>query len=335
MTYLMGIDEAGYGPKLGPLIISATLWQIPDSALAATARAGPALDGQVDRDLDALVARVVSRNARDAGRADRLVIADSKQLYHSGKGLKSLERVVLAGLATTGAKAQSWRTLWSSVADGTCDGFWELPWHQQYDRALPVDAAAAEVAAAETHFACMAAELEVRLLAVRAAIVVPGQFNDRCDQCGSKGAALSELALELAAELVRGLPVESTWIVWDKHGGRNKYAALLQQYFPEWRVEVGHESTQESRYAAGPTEGRCRFCFRAGGEAFMPTALASMTAKYLRELSMHAFNAYWRQCVPDIAPTAGYPSDALRFKRAIAAKQRALGIDDRVLWRNR
>ena len=30
MTYLIGTDEAGYGPNLGPLVISATVWQVPD-----------------------------------------------------------------------------------------------------------------------------------------------------------------------------------------------------------------------------------------------------------------------------------------------------------------
>ena len=26
--YLIGTDEAGYGPNLGPLVISATVWQV-------------------------------------------------------------------------------------------------------------------------------------------------------------------------------------------------------------------------------------------------------------------------------------------------------------------
>ncbi|MBU4400433.1 MAG: hypothetical protein KKE86_13995, partial [Planctomycetes bacterium] len=30
MGYLVGTDEAGYGPNLGPLVISATAWEVPD-----------------------------------------------------------------------------------------------------------------------------------------------------------------------------------------------------------------------------------------------------------------------------------------------------------------
>ena len=49
--------------------------------------------------------------------------------------------------------------------------------------------------------------------------------------------------------------------------------------------------------------------FRTKGEEFLPTALASMTAKYLRELSMRAFNEFWCARVTGLRPTAGYPMD--------------------------
>lgn len=31
--YCLGVDEAGYGPRLGPLVISASVWQLPDGVL--------------------------------------------------------------------------------------------------------------------------------------------------------------------------------------------------------------------------------------------------------------------------------------------------------------
>ena len=30
MAYFIGTDEAGYGPNLGPLIVTATAWRAPD-----------------------------------------------------------------------------------------------------------------------------------------------------------------------------------------------------------------------------------------------------------------------------------------------------------------
>jgi hypothetical protein len=50
---------------------------------------------------------------------------------------------------------------------------------------------------------------------------------------------------------------------------------------------------------------------------------------------MRAFNEFWAAHVQDLRPTAGYPTDSHRFRKAIAAKQRELRIDDYALWRKR
>jgi ribonuclease HIII len=34
ILYVIGMDEAGYGPHLGPLVISASVWQVDDPAKA-------------------------------------------------------------------------------------------------------------------------------------------------------------------------------------------------------------------------------------------------------------------------------------------------------------
>jgi hypothetical protein len=131
------------------------------------------------------------------------------------------------------------------------------------------------------------------------------------------------------------LPTAHCLVVCDKHGGRNRYGPALQRQFTESLVEIRGEGRAESRYVFGPTDARVDVRFRRGGEAFLPTALASMTAKYVRELAMRAFNAFWQSHLPGLRPTAGYPVDAKRFKRDIAPQQAELGIDDRLLWRVR
>jgi ribonuclease HII len=72
-----------------------------------------------------------------------------------------------------------------------------------------------------------------------------------------------------------------------------------------------------------------------GGESFLPVALASMTAKYLRELAMTAFNSFWQQQQPDLRPTAGYPQDARRFAGEIDEIRQQLEIENDLLWRCR
>ncbi len=55
MGYLIGTDEAGYGPNLGPLVISATVWEVPDGV------------GSEDlyRRLDAAIAPTAGRNGHN------------------------------------------------------------------------------------------------------------------------------------------------------------------------------------------------------------------------------------------------------------------------------
>jgi hypothetical protein len=60
-----------------------------------------------------------------------------------------------------------------------------------------------------------------------------------------------------------------------------------------------------------------------------------MVSKYLREVAMHQFNAFWKKHVPDLEPTAGYHGDADRFYREIRPAMRQLGIEKSAVWRKR
>ena len=59
----------------------------------------------------------------------------------------------------------------------------------------------------------------------------------------------------------------------------------------------------------------------------MPTALASMISKYTRELLMARFQAYFQARAPQVKPTAGYASDAKRFRAEIEPLLPAMGIE--------
>ena len=143
------------------------------------------------------------------------------------------------------------------------------------------------------------------------------------------------IQLSLATSLVEGSSGPPLSVICDKHGGRNRYQHLIAEYFPEWLIEIHGESRAESVYRFGPSEGRIEIRFRTKAEACLPVALASMASKYLRELAMKAFNAFWRARIEGLRPTAGYPQDARRFRAEIAPIQSDLGIEDSVLWRTK
>lgn len=327
MTYLIGTDEAGYGPNLGPLVVSATLWRVADGI-------------QPDALYDILEPVVCASAPRNGSTDGRLAVADSKALYKPGHGLRLLEIGVLAALALTGRRPATWTELFDALDPHSAAHRSRVPWYVDYERAVPP--VSIPVACCGGELKAMLGRLEpglqaagVALLGLRSRVVFPEQFNGCLTRCRSKGEALSKITFSLVADMMGGLDDGPIDVVCDKHGGRNRYAEMLSSHFPEHLIEIHGEGRELSLYRFGPSRRRTSFCFRTRAEAILPVALASMTAKYLRELAMAALNAWWCEKVPGLRPTAGYPTDARRFKADVAEIQTALGIEDVVLWRDR
>ena len=320
MGYVIGTDEAGYGPNLGPLVISATLWETPD--------------GVGGEDLFQRLASVVAPQT-DSSDLRRVVMADSKKLYTSGGGLGRLERGLWAALGLLDRRPRGWRGVWEVLAPEALDAMQTIPWYVGYDAPAPCDYDTADL---ETTVECLRtgmSEAGVRLLNVRSRAVFADGFNALIDRHGSKGETLSRQTLDLVARLMEPLPPGPVSVICDKHGGRNRYAPLLAECFPEWFIEIRDERPARSEYRFGPDDRRVKIQFRTKAESCLPVALASMASKYLRELAMRAFNDFWRRHVPNLRPTAGYPQDAKRFRIDIAEKKKQLHIEDHVLWRVR
>lgn len=114
---------------------------------------------------------------------------------------------------------------------------------------------------------------------VRAAfeIVEPSAIN--------AGALKSDVLFDATARLMRGDRVFA-----DAQGSRRSYAPLLRRHFRD--VRVLSEGRGCSRYRVGGMW----LQFRVKGEsAHDLTALASIVAKYVRELCMERVAAYWRR----------------------------------------
>ncbi|MEX1224649.1 MAG: hypothetical protein WEA31_08895, partial [Pirellulales bacterium] len=245
-----------------------------------------------------------------------------------------LETGLLCCLGQRHPLPATWRGGWTLLAGDTGAQLDDAPWHAGYDRPLPIASDSATVARLAERLAATMRTADVELTAVRSRAIFPRRFNQLCTQFGGKGAVLTDQTVGLLAELVEPLD-EPCHAVCDKHGGRNRYAGALQHHFPERRMQVECEGRASSRYRLARGERALSVNFRTGGEQFLPAALASMASKYLRELAMLAFNEYWLAAVPELRPTAGYPLDAVRFRREIAAVQQGRGIADECLWRVR
>jgi hypothetical protein len=166
--------------------------------------------------------------------------------------------------------------------------------------------------------------------------VCPPRFNALVDAAGTKGAVLGHGLTRLLRSALELPSEDELAIVVDKHGGRNTYAALIQQAVDGGAVVVRQEGMASSVYEVAGLGRGVRLTFRPRAEAAcLCVALASMASKYLRELFMLEFNDFWRQHVPELRPTAGYPMDAARFLRAIRPAAEKLGIAEAALWRRK
>lgn len=322
MPYLLGTDEAGYGPNLGPLVISTTVWRV---------------DSINDTDLFSKLRGPV-RSVDDEGVDEHdVVIGDSKDLYKPGKGLERLEQGVLTCLAAVKKRPRSWKRIWQLLAKEDMESLEQIPWYRDFDGELPIDLPAHVIRGRSVRFMSQCEKARCVPTQVSSRVVFAHGFNQLVEQHGNKASALSRSTLGLVRQVLSELPEdEPAYVVCDKHGGRNRYGPLLSEFFPDTLAMVRRESREESAYQMGNGHQRREIVFRAkADEAFLPSALASMVSKYLRELAMRAFNQFWTSRVEGLRPTAGYPLDAKRFKQQIAPTQRLLGIDDQTLWRCR
>jgi hypothetical protein len=305
MTLVVGTDEAGYGPNLGPLVVAATAWEAAADAAgveAAFAAAAAVIDG---------------------------LWGDSKRIFRGSGGFAALERGALAGLAASGGQVpQGWADLLTAVAAA---GGEPAEWTEAArEMPVPRENDLADCTATAARASAALASAGVRLVAVRCRLIQPREFNGLLDAGLNKSDILSRATLDLAAPLVKAAAGEA--VVWcDRHGGRRRYAPLVSRAFATTLVQVVAETADWSAYRL--PEADCRIEFSVRGESRLPVALASMTAKYVRELSMAAFNTWWGGRCPGLEPTAGYPVDAARWRGDADAAVRAAGLGWDDLWR--
>lgn len=315
MPFLIGTDEAGYGPNLGPLTVTGTLWETPST----------------DTDLYKALAESIRQKSKGEG----IFVADSKKVYSSGS-IKELETSVLSSVyGLTGKIPKTWNELAALVCSKEATKqFADQVWLSKRELELPLRADTERIKQLGQSFLEECEQANVRLVSLECVPVFPPRFNSEIVRLGNKATLLSAETLQIVSRMMNQTD-DDLEIGCDKHGGRSKYGALIQQFLTDEFVMIGEESLQVSDYSFRERARDVVVRFQAKGESFLPTALASMVSKYLREVFMKLWNEFWQLRIPDIKPTKGYPVDAKRFKSEIAAVQAELGIKDSSIWRNR
>lgn len=315
----VGIDEAGYGPNLGPLVMTAVVAEGPDDC---------------QPDLWADLGATVSRAGGDPG---RLWIDDSKAILKAGRGRDRLEAACLAAVsAAVREPPRSFGSLLATLEAGTLADVELAPWLGDVDDPpwpRPESLSLLERCPGPGHLA----GAPWQIVAVRTVVVGPARFNAGLEQSGSKAkvhfAAFARLLHALWDRTHEGA---TTRVRSDKHGGRHFYLDALLELFPDVWIDRGPEGAGLSQYTVRSAQRRLELSLvpRADAEDGL-VALASIVSKAVREAWMDVFNAHWTARLPDLRPTAGYPLDASRFRQAIEPECQARGLHPSLWWRTK
>lgn len=312
MNYLAGVDEAGLGPILGPLVVGGVTMAGPEGTAPWR-----------------LLQRHVSKLKHVAG---KVRVADSKKVKAGPHGMRRLEETALVFWTALHGAPPASLAEWLVALGHDLEPLQRCPWYDDLALPLPRVADPGWVTLTGALVARALRQGGAELLDISVRAVDVEEWNQLIADTDNKSKAHFHAYSEVLGDLVRRLlprvgADDGCRLVADRCGGRMRYQRDLARLCPAASVEVLEEQPGRSSYRLRQ-DGRdvcVSFAERAEDRAF-PTALASCFAKYLRELMVECLNRWFQSRVPDLKPTAGYYVDGHRFLEDVAAQVEALSL---------
>ena len=297
---LAGIDEAGLGPILGPLVV-----------------AGCAFEGPEGTDLWGLLKPHVSRKKFDK---HRVRVADSKKVNQGPHGLERLEATALTFWGVYSGELPATLHDWLQALGIDLAHLSRCPWYERLDRALPLRADAGWIELKAELIARLMRKNEVSMVTAAVQPVDVEEWNGLIADTDNKSRAHFHAYARVIDRLL-DLLSDQGHLVADRCGGRMHYQRDLQKLRPKAEIQILDEQPHASSYrlrtkGAGGRSVSVTFAEKGEDRSF-PTALASCFAKYLRELMVTVLNDWFCERVPGLKRTAGYYTDGHRFLREL------------------
>ncbi|MCX5644431.1 MAG: hypothetical protein NTZ17_07070 [Phycisphaerae bacterium] len=339
VAILAGIDEAGFGPLLGPLVVSCSAFSVKPELLGV--------------DLWQTLGRSVGKTRKHLG--GRLLIADSKKAYHRDEGvpvsrascprseggtpstrsLGHLERTVLAVLRCVKREPANLTALLTSLCPDCLPRLLEYPWYQKMPQ-CDLTRGPADMKIASHVFAGDLEAQGAKLVHLRSCCLDVAYYNDMVGRVKNKAQVLFITVTQLIQEILNRFSDDTVHILVDRQGGRAHYREHLLRSFAGMDLRIVAEGAEISTYELWAGGRTVRLSFEVGGDDLhLPVALASMVSKYLRELLMDCMNDYFVGMSADLKPTAGYWRDGQRFVAELRRRLPQLEIDNHRLIRCR
>ncbi|NIA06759.1 MAG: hypothetical protein GWP14_03830 [Actinobacteria bacterium] len=320
MAIVAGIDEAGYGPVLGPLLSTATVFAIPNNLIG--------------QDLWKTLSGSVSQGP--AKRSGKIAVADSKKLFSRSEGVAVLEKTALCFMHLLGRPTGNLRQLLKSLRSNCAGQMKDYPWYHNKTIALPSAADAVDISICANALRTETQRQGIKFLGVASQVLLVGHYNELVGKTRNKATALAGSTAVFLSELVRRYSDKGLRVHVDKQGGRTRYRPFLQQCFGDWELRIVNEHKDASVYEMNKEKLSWQVHFETKAESkHLPVALASIYAKYVRELFMKLLNRYWTEHVPGLKPTAGYYTDGKRFLSEIGPTCKKLNTPMSKLIRSR
>jgi ribonuclease HII len=320
LAILVGIDEAGLGPILGPLVVTGVAYRLPASLV----------ESSLWDVLGASCTRALKNRKR------RLPITDSKKLHKSREGPGALERTALVTLAASGFHPASFLELLSIVSPSSVDQFRSYRWYGPHDPALPCSDGVGDIPTQSNALRRDLAQHQIEPLGVYSEPLAEGHYNRLVGKTNNKSVVLTGLVLRVVDRVLRAGGEDEIRIHVDRLGGRRLYREPLTRALPNYAFRILEESDRCSAYELTQVKRRVHIEFaKESDDRHFLVALASIYSKYIRELSMHAFNQFWCRRQPGLKPTAGYYQDAQRWLEDARDTIERSGIDRSMLVRMR
>lgn len=302
--HVLGIDENGLGPRLGPLVATAVAIEVDVYEARALARRG---------------ARAGIGDSKATAGFGKMEMAESLALALAegalGRVPAHIDELVDA-IAVDGALA-----LQARCPSQTAPQCWSEP------VALPVFGG--DVIQGRRALAKLA-RAGVHVRRARSAIACARAFNEGVDRWGSKLRVDLSLFEHLMRD-ARGALGPDLEVICGMVGGMRKYTGFFTAITPD-RLEMIEETRGKCRYRVADLG---EVSFEVDSDALhLPVALASMLGKYVRELGMHRQNAFYRRHAPHLPEVSGYHDPVTTgFVDATRVLRRKLAIDPRCFER--
>jgi ribonuclease HIII len=317
-----GIDEAGYGPMIGPLCVACSVFRVDDH--------DPDASGACD--LWKRLKKAVCKKRTDKKR--RIAIDDSKKIKLPNDGaihpLRFLERGVL-GMHMAAAECPACDSDLFGHLSVTVSG---APWYSSIT-SLPVAHTIDELRITAARLRQTLSAESVTCEALRCETIDAESFNSQVAAMGAKSSVNFCAVLRHIDTIWKRWPNDHPRVIVDRQGGRMRYIDDLLRAWPGVKVHVMSEDETLSRYRLELNGSLLTVSFLVEAEsAHLPVALASMTAKYVRELFMMRLNRYFQALMPELKPTAGYYGDGRRYLDDIEPLISHMKVDRKSLVRS-